>query len=226
VHHETTTGRLNDVAAIGALCKRYGVALLLDAVSSFAGEEIRFEDSNLEACAATANKCLHGAPGVSFVLVKKSVFETRRSAATSLYLDLFKNEMAQRSGFSPFTQPTHVVFAMDEALSELAEAGGWKQRHVHYRALTAQVVEGCRKLDIPLLLGNAAEYSSMLTSYRMPKGVSYERLHDALKERGFVIYAGQGNYNGSIFRIAVMGDLDSRDIDRLTAGISDVVARG
>src|SRR5437773_630933 len=42
VHHETTTGRLNDIEALGALCRQYGKALLLDAVSSFGGEEIDF----------------------------------------------------------------------------------------------------------------------------------------------------------------------------------------
>jgi hypothetical protein len=32
VHHETTTGRLNDLAALGALCKKHNVALLVDAL--------------------------------------------------------------------------------------------------------------------------------------------------------------------------------------------------
>ncbi len=59
VHHETTTGRLNDLAALGALCKQHGVPMLVDAVSSFGGEEIRFAEWNVEAVAATANKCLH-----------------------------------------------------------------------------------------------------------------------------------------------------------------------
>ncbi len=35
VHHETTTGRLNNVAKLGQICKSRNVALLLDCVSSF-----------------------------------------------------------------------------------------------------------------------------------------------------------------------------------------------
>src|SRR5262249_39470271 len=92
VHHETTTGRLNDLAALGAICRRRGVALLVDGVSSFAGEPIDFEAWNIEAVAATANKCLHGVPGIAFVLARKRAFEERVSGARCLYLDLFRNE--------------------------------------------------------------------------------------------------------------------------------------
>ena len=69
IHHETTTGRLNNISAIVELCKKYGnIPLLLDAVSSFGAEEIKFEEWNIAACAATANKCLHAVPGTSFVI--------------------------------------------------------------------------------------------------------------------------------------------------------------
>ncbi|HMB72703.1 MAG TPA: aminotransferase class V-fold PLP-dependent enzyme, partial [Gammaproteobacteria bacterium] len=43
VQHETTTGRLNDIDALGRLCAQHDVALLLDSVSAFGAEEIRFE---------------------------------------------------------------------------------------------------------------------------------------------------------------------------------------
>ena len=225
VHHETTTGRLNDIAALGRLCKTHGVPLLLDGVSSFGGEEILWDEWNLEACAATANKCLHGVPGIAFVLAKSSVFDTRPTGATSVYLDLYRYKKEQASGFSPFTQAVQPLFALDEALDELREGGGWKARHAHYRALSEQVMSGLRGLGIEILLESPAAYSSILTSYKMPSGVTYERLHDHLKAAGFIIYAGQGQFNGAIFRIAVMGDVDSEDMVRLLASIGQVVRK-
>ena len=119
VHHETTTGRLNDLDALGAICKRHGRPLLLDGVSSFGGEPIRFSEWNLDAVAGTANKCLHGVPGISFVLVKKSLFAARPSGATSVYLDLWRHWKEQERGWSPFTQSVHVGYALQEALLEL-----------------------------------------------------------------------------------------------------------
>lgn len=218
VHHETTTGRLNDLSAIGRACQARGVGLLLDAVSSFGGEEIRWSDWNVLGAAATANKCLHGVPGICFVVAKKGAFEGR-SGAPSVYLDLFRYRKEQQTGWSPFTQATHAMVALQEALAELSDQGGWTARHAHYRALTARALGGLADLGVEVLLESPAAYSSILTSYKMPAGVTYERLHDHLRREGFVIYAGQGQFQGAIFRIAVMGDLAEADVDRLLRAI-------
>lgn len=223
VHHETTTGRLNDVAALGAICKTTNVPMLLDAVSSFAGEDIRFEEWNLEALAATANKCVHGAPGVSFVLARKDAL-ARPTGATSVYLDLMKHASEQAKGSAPFTMPTHVMFAFDAALDELAESGGWKARHATYVQRSATVRAAVRELGAPLLLDDEKAYGAILTSFRLPASKTYEALHAALKQDGFVIYAGQGNFDGAIFRIAVMGDLDQHDQDRLVSSLRRALA--
>ena len=57
----------------------------------------------------------------------------------------------------------------------------------------------------------------------VPPHVPYARLHDELKSRGFVIYAGQGPYEGRMFRIAVMGDLGTTDMDELAASLTAIL---
>jgi len=218
VHHETTTGRLNDVAALGKLAQKHGVPMLLDAVSSFAGEELRLAEWNIEALAATANKCVHGAPGVSFVLASDAAL-ARPSGATSVYLDLSRHAADQAKGSTPFTLPTHVTRAFDEALAELADEGGWRARHAAYVARSKRVRAVCGELSAHLLLDREDAYGATLTSFRLPGGKTYEKLHADLKRDGFVIYAGQGKFDGAIFRIAVMGDLSSGDQDRLAAAL-------
>lgn len=218
VHHETTTGRLNDLAALGAICKKAGVPLLVDAVSSFAGEDIRWDEWNIEAAAATANKCVHGAPGVSFVLVRDAAL-ARPSGATSVYLDLHRHAADQAKGSTPFTLPTHVTFALDAALDELAASGGWKARHATYAARSGRVRSTLRELGVAYLLDDDSVYGTTLTSFRLPEGKTYEALHAHLKGDGFVIYAGQGKFDGAIFRIAVMGEIAERDVDRLVASL-------
>lgn len=218
VHHETTTGRLNDLFALGSICKTQGVPLLVDAVSSFAGEDIRWDDWNVEAAAATANKCVHGAPGVAFVLVRDAALG-RPSGATSVYLDLHRHAADQAKGSTPFTLPTHVTFAFDAALDELAASGGWKARHATYTARSSCVRSALRELGVKILLDDESAYGSTLTSFRLPEGKTYEALHAQLKKDGFVIYAGQGKFDGAIFRIAVMGEITERDLDRLIASL-------
>jgi len=218
VHHETTTGRLNDLATLGALCKKHGVPMLVDAVSSFAGEAIDFEGWNIEAAAGTANKCVHCAPGVSFVVVRDSSL-TKPSGATSVYLDLMKHAADQAKGSTPFTLPTHVMFTLDAALDELAADGGWKARHATYASRSLRVRNQLKELGVKLLLENEGVYGSTLTSWTLPAGKTYEALHARLKSDGFVIYAGQGKFDGAIFRIAIMGHIGNADLDRLCASL-------
>jgi 2-aminoethylphosphonate-pyruvate transaminase len=227
VHHETTTGRLNDVGALGVLARQHGAPMLLDAVSSFAGEELRLAEWNVEALAATANKCVHGAPGVSFVLARDAAMTRVPSngGATSVYLDLARHANEQARGSTPFTLPTHVTRAFDEALAELEEEGGWRTRHATYAERSKHVRAVCAELHAhPLLEGDAA-YGATLTSFRLPPGVTYEELHAELKHDGFVIYAGQGKFEGAIFRIAVMGALSAEDIEDLARSLRRVLGK-
>ncbi|MDR3200008.1 MAG: 2-aminoethylphosphonate--pyruvate transaminase [Spirochaetales bacterium] len=214
IHHETTTGRLNDCAALGKLCKKYGKLFLLDAVSSFAGEEIHFSEWNAAAISATGNKCIHSIPGICFALVRKDLMEQGQTHSSSLYLDLYKMYKDQKTGFSPFTQATHACVALQEALKEFEEAGGWKIRMERYRTISRKIRGELSALGIERFLPEEA-YSSCLSSFKLPAEKNYDELHDILKKEGFVIYAGQGGLFHSIFRIANMGDILDSDVDRL-----------
>jgi len=214
VHNETTTGRLNDMSPLAELCKKYNKAFMIDAVSSFAGEEILFDQWKPLAVAATANKCIHAIPGMAFVLVKTSYLENEASQSQTLYLDLFRYYKEQLNGFSPFTQAVHAAFALDEALNELADSGGWQARHKRYQSLSQELQEVFPSLGMPLYLAKE-DYSSMITAFHLPKDWSYPQLHDLLKSEGFVIYAGQGNLQSVLFRIANMGDISDSDWKRL-----------
>ncbi|HEX4267974.1 MAG TPA: 2-aminoethylphosphonate aminotransferase [Steroidobacteraceae bacterium] len=212
VHHETTTGRLNDLRALGELCRQHGTKLLVDAVSSFGAEPLDFADESLAAVAATANKCLHGVPGVAFAIVRRRALE--RAASRTYYLDLARAAAAQDRRDTPFTPAVQAHYALLEALREHAEEGGWPARHRRYAALAEQVRAGLARLGVTAVLP-PEESSVVLRSYGVPAGASYAMLHDGLKARGFVIYAGQGNLSERLFRISTMGDLSAADMDRL-----------
>lgn len=220
VHHETTTGRLNDLRAIGAVCADHDTQMLVDAVSSFGAEAIDFQAVPIAAIAATANKCLHGAPGVAFVIARRDALAAGKPRC--LYLDLANYCDKQDARSTPFTPAIPAFHALAEALVEHAEQGGWQARRTRYRRLAEQVADGfaARGIDASL---PARESSCVLRAYRLPAGVAYDTLHDHLKADGFVIYAGQGGLAESIFRISTMGALDDADVDRLVAAVGRLV---
>ncbi len=220
VHHETTTGRLNPLRALDVLCAARGVGLLVDAVSSFGAEALYFQA--LAACAATANKCLHGVAGLSFVVARRTWLQGACDPR-SVYLDLAAYARAQEAGDNPFTMPPQIHYALDVALEELERDGGWPARHARYRTLAERVRQGLAALGVAPLLAEG-ERSVVLRAYRLPERLSYERLHDALKAEGFVIYAGQGGLAKRIFRISTMGEIGLDDVERLLDAFGRVLA--
>jgi 2-aminoethylphosphonate-pyruvate transaminase len=226
VHHETTTGRLNAIGDLGELCVARNISLMLDTVSSFGAEEIGFRDWNVVALAGTANKCLHGVPGLSFVIADKAQFSQERHNPGSVYMDLARYYQTQHDdGYSPFTLAVQAAFALDAALDELAESGGWKARRQRYREI-GQTVRSClQNLGIETLIPEA-ELSSVMSSYRLPSASDYQIFHDTLKKSGFVIYAGQGNLSDKAFRIAHMGDIRDDDVRALNESLTAFFGTG
>lgn len=220
VQHETTTGRLTDLAPLAAICARYGARLLIDAVSSFGAETIDFASWPVAACAATANKCLHGVPGTGFVVCRRDAVAT--TPPRSVYLDLGAYLRAQDAGGTPFTQSVQTFYALDAALDEFFAEGGRAARRERYLARIGAVHATLVGLGVRPLLADG-ERSCVLHAYELPAACDYQRLHDALKQRGFIIYAGQGRFAQEIFRISMMGDITSDDVARLQAALVEIL---
>ncbi|MFT4561211.1 MAG: 2-aminoethylphosphonate-pyruvate transaminase [Gammaproteobacteria bacterium] len=212
VHHETTTGRLNELAPLATLCRQHGAAILLDAVSSFGAETIDFANWPIAACAATANKCLHGVPGTCFVVVNRD--SLANAHPRGVYLDLVAYVAAQDKAGTPFTQSVQTFYALDEALNELIEQGGVECRRQTYRSRMGQIRSLLIELDVKPFLKDD-EVSCVLHAYEIPSTTNYVKLHDDLKAQGFVIYAGQGPYAENMFRISMMGEISDSDVERL-----------
>ena len=222
VHHETTTGLLNPVTEVGALTRRAGRLFLLDAVSALGGEDLDLARDGVDLCACTANKCVQGLPGVAFVLVRTEAMAAMQQVPRrSLYLHLPLHWEAQERRSIPFTPSVQAWYALDAALDELLEetVAGRVRR---YRAASQLLREGFARLRLKALLP-ALYQANSLTALLLPDGITYDRLHDDLKARGFVIYEGQGKLQSSIFRVANMGHLTLNDFRQFLQALEEVL---
>jgi len=98
-----------------------------------------------------------------------------------------------------------VYYAFDEALNELMEEGVAKRRQ-RYKKVATLIRDRMTKLGVKPLL-TPEKLSNTITAYYLPDGLPYQSLHDQLKKEGYVIYAGQGQLQSKIFRLANMGAL-------------------
>jgi 2-aminoethylphosphonate-pyruvate transaminase len=140
------------------------------------------------------------------VLVRKGFVEKMRSyPKRSWYLHLTHYIDNEGRGTIPFTPAVQIYYAFDEALDELLEEGVSK-RVQRYKRMATLIRERMTSLGVKALLP-ADRQSNTITGYHLPDGVTYQSLHDRLKQQGYVIYAGQGNLENKIFRVANMGAL-------------------
>ena len=221
IHHETTTGRLNDLAPLAELCRKHNVEILLDAVSSFGVETIDFDQWPIAGAAATANKCLHGVPGTCFVVVNRNALTNANPR--NLYLDIPAYVAAQDNAGTPFTQSVQTFYALDEALDELHDEGGVDERRQIYRSRMAKIRDVLVGIGVKPFL-DESDCSCVLHAYEIPERTNYVELHDRLKARGFVIYAGQGPYAKKIFRVSMMGDITAEDQQRLANALHETLS--
>jgi 2-aminoethylphosphonate-pyruvate transaminase len=223
VHHETTTGLLNPVEAVAEVAAAAGRRVIVDAMSSLFGEPLQVAHEGIDFVTASANKCLQGIPGISFVLARRAALEALRGQSPrSVYLDLASHWTAQEADNTPFTPAVQVLHAMREALLELEEEGV-AARIARYAENCRVLRQGMAALGFEIVVPEGAR-SRILTTFRLRPGLGYDALHDAMKRRGYVIYAGQGQIRTYAFRVSNMGTLTPKDMQAVVEAFGECLA--
>lgn len=90
VHCETSSGMLNPVEEVGALMKKHNskATYFVDAMSSYGGVPLDVEGTGIDWIVSSANKCIQGVPGFSYVICKKEALMACEGNSRSLSFDL------------------------------------------------------------------------------------------------------------------------------------------
>lgn len=224
IHHETSVGILNPVGAIGAICRRAGVTLVVDAVSALGAEDIDVVRDGVSICYSSANKCLHSVSGVSFLCVAPEVWPRIEPLRPRVYyLDLrryrqYQQELAQ----TPFTPAVSAFFALETALDELTEQGGVPARRDVYRKRNLRIRRVFADLGFESFTNTGRE-SHTISTLRLPEHLTVDELYEQLRRRGFIIYRCKGALADRHVQVANMGELPDAVIDAFLASVTEVV---
>lgn len=225
VHSETTSGILNDIQSVGKVVKDAGRVFLVDAMSSFGGVDIPVADWGIDFLVSSANKCIQGVPGFSFILCRRDQLLASEGKARTLSLDLLDQwKTMEKDGKWRFTSPTHVVLAFSRALDELLAEGGIAARHRRYVENNRLLVEKMRALGFSTYI-DGAHQGPIITTFFYPAGLSFTfaDFYQYIKERGYAIYPGKLT-EAETFRIGNIGEIYPEDIEKLTGIIADFLA--
>ncbi len=208
-NHDTPSGTLNDIDAIGAIAAEAGALLLVDAVSSWAGMPTSPTACQAAVYVTGPNKCLGCPPSLSLVAVSETGWakiEANPDApfASMLSFTDWKNAWKKTEPF-PFTPSVAEINGLDAALDRYLEEGPeavWK-RH----AVTARVCrEGIKAMGVNLWPASDDIASPTTTAVRMPDGIDAGPvLAEARARYGVSMSAGRAETLGKLIRIGHMG---------------------
>lgn len=219
VHAETSTGVRSDIAGLGAALRsaQSNALLVVDAVTSIGGIELRADDWGIDVGYAGTQKCLGVAPGLAPFTINDRAFERRVERPQSWYLDLgllggYVGEASARGGGRTYhhTAPVAMVASLHGGLTRILEEGleaVWA-RHEEAGAL---LQAGLQDLGLELWAAEGFRLPE-LTTVRVPDGVDSAAVRRYLLERHDIeIGAGAGEFAASVWRIGLMGHNARRD---------------
>lgn len=223
VHCETSAGVLNPLEEIGYICQRNNTGLIVDAMSSFGGIPINVPNIPISFLVSSANKCIEGVPGFSFVVAEIEHLKTCEGKRRTLSLDLYEQYRAfLHDGRFRFTPPTHAIVAFSKALDLLDDEGGIEMRNRRYQQNHRTLVARMQEMGF-LCFVKPEHQSPIITTFSYPDTplFNFEDFYHRLKSLGFVIYQGKLSH-ANCFRVGCIGHLFAKDVENLAGAIQRV----
>lgn len=226
VHCETTTGIVNPIDEIGRILQAAKRIYIVDAMSSFGALPIDLPSMGIDYLISSANKCLQGVPGFSFILARRAVLETTQGFARSLCLDILDQWRAmQAHGRFRYTPPTHSFLAFERALTELETEGGIAGRARRYQQNYETLIAGMRQLGFREYL-QPEDQSCIISTFYYPSdpNFDFDTFYNVLKAHGSIIYPGKlGEVD--CFRIGTIGHIFPADVENLLTAIQTAIGQ-
>jgi alanine-glyoxylate transaminase / serine-glyoxylate transaminase / serine-pyruvate transaminase len=208
VHAETSTGVLQPLDGLRALCDSFGALLLVDAVTSLAGHPIQVDRYGVDACYSATQKALNAPPGLAPLTLSERAVEAirgRKRKVQSYYLDvaLFEQYWGTNK-FYHHTPPVSFYYAILEAL-HIVEEEGLEARFERHRVNSLALVAGLEAMGLTMHVEPAYRLWT-LNAVRIPQGADDAVVRGRLvKEFGIEIGGGLGALKGQIWRVGLMG---------------------
>jgi aspartate aminotransferase-like enzyme len=203
-HCETSTGVLNDVAALKTLCAEFNAKLCLDCISSIGTMPVDLTGVYLASCAS--GKGLRAYPGISMVFHHHDVKPEPERLPRYLDLGYYAGEQGV-----PFTFSSNLLHALHTAVRHVE----WERRFAAIAGLSAFFREQLRSLGF-LLIGSGAQCSPAVVTVALPPRVDSEKAGESIEQAGYLLSYQSGYLRArNWIQICLMGECTLEKVQSL-----------
>lgn len=220
-HNETSTGVTNDVAALAAVVHEEApdTLVLVDAVSSLGSMPVEFDQWRLDVCLASVQKGLALPPGVAVAAVSERALEcAKKHPYRGTYFDFLKYVEAGAEDSVPSTPSLPHFYGLAAELHHILREEGLEARFERHRKMRDLTIARTAKYA---KLASDPDHASTSVTALAPLGDPKE-LREAMKQRGFTLGGGYGQWKDTTFRIGHMGDIPVDALETMLDALGEV----
>ena len=215
VHNETSTGVVNDIAALRRAidAARHPALFLVDTISSLASMDFRMDEWGVDVVVAGSQKGLMLPTCMAFTGISaRAVAVTAEAKLPRVYWDWRRLLGGSSQSVWNGTAPVHFFYGLQEALRMLEEEGLEQvfARHHRLAEATRRAVRAWRQNDGPEIFAiDPRAQSDSITAVQLPDGYDADKMRQLCLDK-FNVSLGGGldRLRGRVFRIGHLGDLN------------------
>lgn len=221
---DTSTTMLQPLAEIGAICRRHGAFLQVDATATFGGTPLPVDAWQIDCATAGLQKCMAGPSGAGPVTLSaelaRAIYRRRHieeglrpqdyvagsgALIRSNYFDLaMVMDYWSEQGLNHHTEATTMLYAARECARILLQEG-LTSAFARHRLASQALVAAIDALGLEVY-GDRANKMPNVTGIVIPAGVSADRVRGALlADFNIEIGTSFGPLHGKVWRIGTMG---------------------
>ena len=220
-HNETSTGVTNDIEELAAVVREESpdTLVLVDAVSSLGGIPVHFDAWQLDVCLASVQKAIALPPGITVAAVSGRALErAAKHPYRGTYFDFLQYKTKADEDGVPSTPSIPHFFALARQLDDIISGEGLEARFERHRRMREITIERTSRYA---KLASDREHASATVSALAPVK-SAEAVRAAMKQRGFTLGGGYGEWKESTFRIGHMGDISIEALNAMLDALDEV----
>ena len=222
--HETSTGVHYDMKLLSEFCRRNGMMLIVDNISSFLADEFNMAELGADVMIAGSQKALACPPGVSVIVLSPRALErVAKNDPKCMYFDLKDASKNQERGQTPFTPAVGTLLQINARLKEIEANGGCASETTKIAALAADFRSRIKELPLRIV---SECMSNAVTPLSPTNGMSAYDIFLKLKdEHGIWICPNGGELKDKVFRVGHIGALTTQDNETLVRALCAVMCR-
>ena len=219
--HETSTGALFDIEAIGRITRARGVFLVVDAVSTVCADRFLMDDWHVDVAVLSSQKALALPPGLAFVAMgDRALSRLEDIQPRTLYFDVREYLANQRRGQMPFTPAIGLFLQLHQRLLDIRKMTLDHLIRQHLEKACA-FREALKSLPFDTL---PARPSNAMTAVTCDEYDAYEIVQALRTEHAVEVAPNGGALKSRVFRVSHMGEHQPEDLRALVKGLEDVTA--